>query len=98
MNAGAIGENGNVTLSFSHASDYAIVISDEELSQADADRANAQVHASDDPGRSEGAKVQEVSVQTGDNANVLPIVMILIVSAAVVAGCVVIMRRNRIKR
>lgn len=98
MNAGAIGENGNVTLSFSHASDYAIVISDEELSQADADRANSQVHASADSGKPEEAKVQEVSVQTGDNANVLPIVMILIVSAAVVAGCVVIIRRNRIKR
>lgn len=98
MNAGAIGENGNVTLSFSHASDYAIVISDEELSQADADRANVQVHASDASGKSGDTKVQEVSVQTGDNANVLPIVMILIVSAAVVAGCVVIMRRNRIKR
>ena len=98
MNAGAIGENGNVTLSFSHASDYAIVISDEELSQADADRANSQVHASADSGKPEEAKVQEVSVQTGDNANVLPIVMILIVSAAVVAGCVVIIRRNRMKR
>lgn len=98
MNAGMIGEDGNVTLSFSHASDYAIVISDTQLSQADADRANAQVNASGKTPNAGDEKAQAVSVQTGDNANVLPIVMILIVSAAVVAGCVVIIRKKRMRR
>ncbi len=55
MNAGAIDESGNVTLSFSHASEYAVVITDKPMS--------AKTTVSD----TKKNTVQKTSPETGDN-------------------------------
>lgn len=97
LNGGVIGEGGNVTLDFSHASEYAIVISDKIGSKAEADRANTQVAASQNKNKNENSDTDNKteSVQTGVNTNVLPAALLLLVSVAVIAGCVVVIRRNR---
>lgn len=61
INAGQISPNGDVSLEFSHASDYVIVMNDKEMSQTD-------VPTSVAPITNNGQKVnQNKSPKTGDN-------------------------------
>lgn len=98
MNAGVIGEDGKVSLDFSHASEYAIVISDEPM--------KTEVVVNPDAGKGEQNKVDDTNAagdsagdgtvaETGDNANVVPAVVLVIVAAAVVIGCVVIRKKRK---
>lgn len=90
-NAGSINTDGSVTLSFSHASDYVVVISDKKMSQAD-------VPADLQPVKDSGSNSQNTgkgSVQTGDVAPIIPTVIVLILAAAVIAGVIVVKKRRR---
>lgn len=98
MNAGVIGEDGKVSLDFSHASEYAIVISDEPM--------KTEVVVNPDAGKGEQNKVDDTNAagdstgdgtvaETGDNVNVLPVVVLVIVAAAVIIGCVVIRKKRK---
>lgn len=81
MNAGAIGADGNVTLGFSHASEYAIVISDTQGVNAD----NKTVTTT--PAKASTAK-------TDDTNPVLPLMVVLFAGVALVSA--VYIKRQRL--
>ena len=87
MNAGAIGADGNVTLGFSHASEYAIVISDTQGSNAD----NKTV--TNTPAKASTAKDAK-SAKTDDANPVLPLMVVLFAGVAVISA--VYIKRQRL--
>ena len=86
MNAGAIGADGNVTLGFSHASEYAIVISDTQGVNAD----NKTVTTT--PAKASTAKTAK-SAKTSDSNPVMPLMAVLF--AGLVMVSVVYIKRKR---
>ena len=84
MNAGAIGADGNVTFGFSHASEYAIVISDTQGVNAD----NKTVTTT--PAKASTAK----SAKTDDTNPVLPLMVVLFAGVALVSA--VYIKRQRL--
>ncbi len=82
MNAGSVNADGSVSLSFSHASDYVVVISDQEMSQADVPADLQPVNGSGNNSQSTGSG----SVQTGDASPIIPTLIVLVLAAAVIAG------------
>jgi hypothetical protein len=87
MNAGAIGADGNVTLGFSHASEYAIVISDTQGVNAD----NKTVTTT--PAKASTAKTAK-SAKTDDTNPVLPLMVVLFAGVALVST--VFIKRQRL--
>lgn len=87
MNAGAIGADGNVTLGFSHASEYAIVISDTQGVNAD----NKTVTTT--PAKASTAKTAK-SAKTDDTNPVLPLMVVLFAGVALVSA--VYIKRQRL--
>ena len=87
MNAGAIGADGNVTLGFSHASEYAIVISDTQGVNAD----NKTVTTT--PAKASTAKTAK-SAKTDDTNPVLPLMVVLFAGVALVST--VYIKRQRL--
>lgn len=89
MNAGTIREDGMISLSFSHASDYVVVISDQKMSQAD-------VPADLQPSKDGTNTTNDGNVaKTGDASPVIPTLIVLILAAVVIAGVVVLKKRAR---
>lgn len=86
MNAGAIGADGNVTLGFSHASEYAIVISDTQGSNTE----NKTV--TNIPAKASTAKAAK-SAKTSDSNPVMPLMAVLF--AGLVMVSVVYIKRKR---
>ena len=83
INAGTIDESGNVSLEFSHASDYLLVMSDKQMSQADVpDEFQTQ-------GEGTGAEANTNGVKTGDETNAVPYLVLMILCAGVVGTIVV---------
>ena len=83
INAGTIDESGNVSLEFSHASDYLLVMSDKQMSQADVpDELQPQ-------GEGTGAEANTNGVKTGDETNAVPYLVLMILCAGVVGTIVV---------
>lgn len=98
MNAGVIGEDGKVSLDFSHASEYAIVISDEPMKTeavVNPDTGKGEQNKGDDTNAADGPTGDGTVAETGDNANVVPVVVLVIVAAAVIIGCVVIRKKRK---
>ncbi len=102
MNAGTIREDGTVSLSFSHASDYVVVISDKQMSQANVPDDLQPVKDSGKDQTTDGNKTSgqgqntgKGSVKTGDMSPVIPTVIVLILAAAVIAGVVVVKKRQK---
>ena len=94
MNAGTINEDGSVSLSFSHASDYVVVISEKEMSQSDVPE---DLQPTDDGSQSSGQDQNSGNgaVKTGDMSPVFPTVIVLILAAAVIAGVAAVRKRQR---
>lgn len=89
MNAGTIREDGMISLSFSHASDYVVVISDQKMSQAD-------VPADLQPSKDGTNTTNDGNVaKTGDASPIIPTLIVLILAAVVIAGVVVLKKRAR---
>lgn len=80
-NSGKIDKNGNVTLSFDHASDYVIIMSDKKMSQSD-------VPAKLTPNNKGGNE----TVKTGDTAPIFGFVLLAVVSMTAI---VLVMRRKK---
>ena len=87
INAGTIDESGNVSLEFSHASDYLLVMSDKQMSQADVpDEFQTQ-------GEGTGAEANTNGVKTGDETNTVPYFVLMILCAGVV-GTIVVWKKH----
>lgn len=82
-NSGKIDKNGNVTVSFDHASDYVIVMSDKKMSQSD-------VPAKLTPNNQGGNE----TVKTGDTAPIFGFVLLAVVSMTAI---VLVMRRKKVR-
>ena len=82
-NSGKIDKNGNVTVSFDHASDYVIVMSDKKMSQSD-------VPAKLTPNNKGGNE----TVKTGDTAPIFGFVLLAVVSMTAI---VLVMRRKKVR-
>lgn len=98
MNAGMISEDGSVSLDFSHASEYAIVISDEPMKDTvveNPDPGKGAQNEVDDTDEANDTTGDGTVAETGDNANVLPAAVLAVVAAAVIIGCVTIRKKRR---
>lgn len=82
-NSGKIDKNGNVTVSFDHASDYVIVMSDKKMSQSD-------VPEKLTPNNQGGNE----TVKTGDTAPIFGFVLLAVVSMTAI---VLVMRRKKVR-
>lgn len=85
INAGKINPDESVSLEFSHASDYVIVMSDKKMSQAD-------VPAEISPTKNSN-QTQKQSPRTGDEASVL---MWLLCGISALGMIVFLQRRKRL--
>ena len=94
--AGQIGEDGNAELTFTHASDYTIVIDTEPMDQADAGDAVEAADTDKTPDTDNAGTIEPAKEDTHTAAGwIILIVVILAVAAA--AGGVVLQKRRRQK-
>lgn len=94
--AGQIGEDGNAELTFTHASDYTIVIDTEPMDQADAGDAVEAADTDKTPDTDNAGTIEPAKEDTHTAAGwIILIVVILAVAAA--AGAVVLQKRRRQK-
>ena len=112
MNAGTVTSDGRVSLEFSHASEYVIVMSEQQMSQAEADVVNNDTlnsgkgtdEASDKAVDKVSAKASNQAagngaVKTGDTeSGAASAVVLLVVSLAVIVAAGVAIRRRNVKR
>ena len=112
MNAGTVTGEGMVSLDFSHASEYVIVMSEQQMSQAEADVVNNDTlnsgkgtdEASDKAVDKVSAKVSNQAavngaVKTGDTeSGAASAAVLLVVSLAVIVAAGVAVRRRNVKR
>jgi len=89
QNAGIIGSDGNVSLEFSHASDYVVVVS-EEMHEEVAEVEETEVMEEETTVEEAEAVVEEVQEEAG-----IPIVSIIIVVVAVILVAAFIATRKR---
>ncbi len=90
INAGTIDEIGNVSLEFSHASDYLLVMSDKQMSQSDVPDELQPQGAGADAGT---AEANTNGVKTGDETNAVPYLILMILCAGVV-GTIVVRKKH----
>ncbi|MBO6214198.1 MAG: hypothetical protein J6N76_01530, partial [Lachnospiraceae bacterium] len=84
--AGEIGENGNVDLEFTHASDYLIVVADESMETAFLDTSAGKTETPDG-----GAVVATDTPEKGWS----PVWIILLVGVVIIVGIGIMMVRNK---
>lgn len=83
MNAGLIDENGNVSLEFSHASEYVVVIGEDMT---------AKENATDDvEADAEGGVVEELPAEK--SGSVMPIILVVVV--VIIAVAVVVLKKKK---
>ena len=103
MNAGTVTGEGMVSLDFSHASEYVIVMSEQQMSQAEADRVNTDtLNSGKSTEGSDKASAQTTgsrAVKTGDTeSGAVSAAVLLVVSLAVIAAAGAAVRRRNVKR
>ena len=91
--AGEIGTYGNVDLTFSHASDYVVVIDAQPMDVANAD--TTAVDASDDT--EDAQQVGAVAVASGQNSGTM-IWLVLLVIAVILAGAGIVLVKKGKKK
>ncbi len=87
MSSDEVNANGDVTFSFSHASDYVVVVSEQPMSQTDVP-ADLQPLAA-------GGQASGDAVKTGDASSALPIIVVMILAAGAAVGAVAVRRRRK---
>ena len=92
--AGQIGEDGNAELTFTHASDYTIVIDTEPMDQADAGDAVEVADTDKTPDADNAGTVEPAKEDTNTAAGWI-ILIVVILAVAAVAGAVVLQKRRR---
>ena len=95
--AGQIGEDGNAELTFTHASDYTIVIDTEPMDQADAGDAVEAAADTDKTPDADNAGTVEPAKEDTDTAAGWIILIVVILAVAAAAGAVVLQKRRRQK-
>jgi hypothetical protein len=95
--AGQIGEDGNAELTFTHASDYTIVIDTEPMDQADAGDAVEAAADTDKISDADNAGTIEPAKEDTDTAAGWIILIVVILAVAAAAGGVVLQKRRRQK-
>lgn len=88
MNAGQIDADGNVSLDFSHASDYVVVIG-RDRTEEEALAANTDTNVQDDTSDNEGV------VNDTNSGSSFPVVPIILVVAVVAVVTVVMMKKKK---
>lgn len=93
QNAGKIDANGNVSLSFSHASDYVVVITDKIMENEKSD--NSAINAPENTDNETQINNVESSPNTGDTTNVTAIFYLFL--ASLFAGYIIMRKRLFLK-
>lgn len=93
QNAGKIDANGNVSLSFSHASDYVVIITDKIMENEKSD--NSAINAPENTDNETQINNVESSPNTGDTTNVTAIFYLFL--ASLFAGCIIMRKRLFLK-
>ncbi len=92
IDAGTIRPDGMVTLGFSHASDYVVVMSNEEMSQSKVpSELQPTGNKGDSDGSSNGSGSVRKSAKTGDSSNI----MMLILCSIFAMGVIVYTKRRK---
>ncbi len=87
INAGAIDKAGNVSLNFSHASDYAVVISKEKMSQSDVPE---EIQPSQNSGESQGE-----APATDDINPIAELTVVMLLAAGAAAAAALKLREQK---
>lgn len=90
MNAGKIAEDGSVNLSFSHASDYVIVIGKDMTAKE-----NGSSMTSKTDNKTTNKSNDKKAVKTGDQSNIVMISVILLLSVACITALVLIKKKRK---
>lgn len=89
QNTGRIDENGNVSLSFSHASDYIVVITDKKtIENNDKEQIKNQNKKDTDTTMKENESIDSVSPNTGDTTSSSALLLLCITSLLVGFACI----------
>lgn len=92
-NAGKIHADGSVDLTFSHASDYIVVISDKKMSQADVPGNLKPDQTGSD--KKDNIQKKPGAVKTGDTMAVMPFILMLVGAAGIIVVCGVRIKKRR---
>ena len=90
MNAGKIAEDGSVNLSFSHASDYVIVIGKDMTAKE-----NGSYMTSKTDDKTTNKSNDKKAVKTGDQSNIVMISVILLLSVACITALGLIKKKRK---
>lgn len=95
INSGKVAENGNVSLTFSHASDYVVVLADQQhISKGDGQTGAS--NTSGNEGTNQGQSGADV-VKTGDSAPTVTLLIVMGAAVVVIAGAVIVKKRGSAK-
>lgn len=94
QNAGLIDANGNVSLMFSHASDYVVIISEE----ASAEETVTEIIT--ESAEEEGEDIAEIEVESEKenettSLSILPIILLIVVVIAGIAGVILVKNKKK---
>ena len=95
INSGKVAESGNVSLTFSHASDYVVVLADQQyISKGDGQ--NGASNTSGNEGTTQRQSGADV-VKTGDSAPTATLLIVMGAAVVVIAGAVIVKKRGSAK-
>lgn len=94
IDAGRIGTDGEISLTFSHASDYAVVISEEQMNSSQSDRNEGDGNDQKTNSKDGDAK-QSGGAETGDTTPVM-LWIALFAFAALLTGRLIYQRKKRV--
>lgn len=95
INSGKVAESGNVSLTFSHASDYVVVLADQQY----IGNGDGQTGASNTSGNEGTTQKQSGAdvVKTGDSAPTVTLLIVMGAAVVVIAGAVIVKKRGSAK-
>lgn len=95
INSGKVAESGNVSLTFSHASDYVVVLADQQYI-SNGDGQTGASNTSGNEGTNQGQSGADV-VKTGDSAPTVTLLIVMGAAVVVIAGAVIVKKRGSAK-
>lgn len=95
INSGKVAESGNVSLTFSHASDYVVVLADQQYI-GNGDGQDGASNTSGNEGTNQGQSGADV-VKTGDSAPTVTLLIVMGAAVVVIAGAVIVKKRGSAK-
>lgn len=95
INSGKVAESGNVSLTFSHASDYVVVLADQQYI-GNGDGQDGASNTSGNEGTTQKQSGADV-VKTGDSAPTVTLLIVMGAAVVVIAGAVIVKKRGSAK-